>query len=74
MLKIMIWGIQIWDIFPRRFNKDFLNENEEQIRRNYNTNNISNEYNRRQINDNNNYQEIEDNNNTINNYRTINNN
>ena len=61
-------------LFPRRFNKDFLNENEEQIRRNYNTNNINNEYNRRQINDNNNYQEIEDNNNTINNYRTINNN
>ena len=61
-------------LFPKRFNKDFLNENEEQIRRNYNTNNISNEYNRRQINDNNNYQEIEDNNNTINNYRPVNNN
>ena len=58
-------------LFPRRINKDFLKENDEQLKRNYH---INNEYNRSQTNDNNNnnnnnYHEIENNNN----YKTLNN-
>ena len=53
-------------LFPGRLNKEFLAENDEQLKRNYNTNN---EYNRSQINDN--YQEINNDNNS--NFNTINN-
>ena len=53
-------------LFPRRLNKDFLIENDEQLKRNYNTNN---EYNVSQMNDNN-YPEIDNN---SKNYNTLNN-
>ena len=54
-------------LFPRRMNKDFLTNNNEQ-RRNINV--INNEINYEQINDNNNFSDIERNNN---NYRSIDN-